>query len=689
MDPVPRQLNRRRRAAVLALRLGAGAAMATGALRGQTQGDGSDRWPGPFSAGQNARIESSPAVGGDGTIYIGAAIDVQPPRGLLIAINRDGSLKWRPPVTMPDWVDSSPALSADGSTLYVGCWDGNLYALSTATGAQRWFQRTGEAISLSSPAVGLDGTVYVGAVDVSEGAAQSGLYAVQDLRSEGRLRWVKHTGSVESSPAIGADGTVYFGSFDRHAYALNPEDGSERWRFLTDEAIWGSPAIGPDGTVYIGTLTGRLYALSGDGTAKWEYATGAPIFGGPAVGADGTIYVGTSAATFHALNPDRSVRWTVELSGAILTVPAIRADGSVIVGVTRSPTTPGRIYALNEHDGSVKWMRATSHDVRTSPVVADGSLYFAAFDGRIHALNSSAAALSGQSSWPMFRGGPAHHGRVRAPVEGARLVNLSTRATMSADTNLITGFVVRGVTPKEHLVRAVGPTLAQFGVPNPLADPTITLRRQQTGALVSAGFNDNWNDENGGVHLSDAAARVGAFPLAAGSRDAAIVPLLNPEPYTATVGSADSGSGDALVEAYDVRYDEPGSRLVNLSTRGFVAPDRPIIPGLVVRGEGPLRLLIRAVGPGLAQFGVSNFLARPTLSVMLQQTVIRANAGWTTDGAKGDIAGAARQAGAFPLADNSLDSAALMDLVPGSYTIQVTGADNTSGEVLVEVYVAP
>lgn len=289
----------------------------------------------------------------------------------------------------------------------------------------------------------------------------------------------------------------------------------------------------------------------------------------------------------------------------------------------------------------------------------------------------------------MFRGDPTHRGHVRAPVEGARLVNLSTRAYMSVDANLITGFVIRGVTPKEHLVRAVGPTLAQFGVSNFLPDPTITLRRQSTGALVSGGFNDNWNDGNGGTHLADVAARVGAFPLAAGSRDAAIVSLLNPEAYTATVGSADGSSGDALVETYDVEYSEPGSRLVNLSTRGLVAPERPLIPGLVVRGDGPLRLLIRAVGPGLAQFGVSNFHARPTLAVFLGQQIIRSNTGWTTDGTKGDIAGAARLAGAFRLADNSLDSAALMDLLPGNYTIQVTGADNTSGEVLVEVYVAP
>jgi hypothetical protein len=249
--------------------------------------------------------------------------------------------------------------------------------------------------------------------------------------------------------------------------------------------------------------------------------------------------------------------------------------------------------------------------------------------------------------------------------------------------------VVRGTLTKHYLIRAVGPTLQEFGVMNPLPDPTVTLRWQQTGEMVFAGFNDNWSDDAGEPSPSETAARVGAFALPPGSRDAVVVPALDPAAYTATVSSADGSGGVALVEAYDAAWDAPGAQLVNLSTRGHVAVGNGMIPGLVVRGQGELRLLVRAVGPGLAQFGVPNVLARPTLAVFSGQTMIRANTGWTTDGWKGDIAGAARLTGAFPLADNSSDSAALLTLVEGNYTLQVTGAAGTTGEVLIEVYVAP
>jgi hypothetical protein len=260
---------------------------------------------------------------------------------------------------------------------------------------------------------------------------------------------------------------------------------------------------------------------------------------------------------------------------------------------------------------------------------------------------------------------------------------------VSDGTALITGFVVRGTTSKEFLLRAIGPALEQFGVNGPLPDPTITLRRQRTGALVPGAFNDNWNDILGGALASDMAQKVGAFPLPGGSRDAAVVVELVPDAYTATVGTADGSTGTALVEVYDSAIAEPRAVLVNLSARGRVPAGGNIIPGLVIAGSGPLQILIRAVGPGLAQFGVSSVLARPTISIYAGQEIIRSNTGWTAGGLKGDIAGAARLAGAFPLGENSADSALLLPLMPGIYTILVAGLNGSAGEVLVEVYTAP
>src|SRR5262249_22999292 len=111
-----------------------------------------------------------------------------------------------------------------------------------------------------------------------------------------------------------------------------------------------------------------------------------------------------------------------------------------------------------------------------------------------------------------------------------------------------------------------------------------------------------------------------------------------------------------------------------------------LIPGLVIGGSGPLRVLVRAVGPGLTQFGVPGVLQRPSLSVFSGQRSILSNTGWTSEGRKGDLEGAFLYAGAFPLADGSGDSAAVITLNPGAYTIQVSGVGGTTGEVLVEVY---
>jgi len=65
---------------------------------------------------------------------------------------------------------------------------------------------------------------------------------------------------VESSPAVGADGTIYVGSRDYNLYALNP-DGTQKWKFATNGEVWSSPAVGADGTMYVGSADGNVYAL--------------------------------------------------------------------------------------------------------------------------------------------------------------------------------------------------------------------------------------------------------------------------------------------------------------------------------------------------------------------------------------------------------------------------------------------
>jgi len=132
------------------------------------------------------------------------------------------------------------------------------------------------------------------------------------------------------------------------------------------------------------------------------------------------------------------------------------------------------------------------------------------------------------------------------PAIGGRLVNVSARNRVgTGDDILIAGFTISGSGNKPLLVRAVGPTLAAFGVGGTLADPKLEIYNAQ-GVKVTE--NDTWT-----AGLATTFASVGAFPLSAGSRDAALLTSLPPGSYTAQIRGSDGGTGEALVELYELR----------------------------------------------------------------------------------------------------------------------------------------
>lgn len=133
-----------------------------------------------------------------------------------------------------------------------------------------------------------------------------------------------------------------------------------------------------------------------------------------------------------------------------------------------------------------------------------------------------------------------------------------------------------------------------------------------------------------------------------------------------------------------------GGQLSNLSARAQVGTgDGVLIPGLVISGATSRRVLIRAVGPTLTAFGVTGFLADPTLTVFRGSTTLATNDNWETQTDSASISTAATQAGAFALTAGSKDSAVVLTLDPGAYTIRVAGVGNTTGVALVEVYLLP
>jgi len=229
----------------------------------------------------------------------------------------DGSLKWS--YQTGNWIGSKPAIGKDG-TIYIGNYANKVNALNP-NGSLKWSYQTGGPV-WSSPVIGADGTVYVGNDD-------NKVYA---FNPNGSLKWNYETENwVESTPAIGADGTVYVGSNDNKVYALNP-NGSLKWSYQTGGSVWSSPAIGADGTIYVGSNDDKVYALRSDGSLKWSYQTGNNVYSSPAIGADGTIYIGSDDYKVYAINPNGSLKWSYETGNSVKSTPAIGADGTVYVG---------------------------------------------------------------------------------------------------------------------------------------------------------------------------------------------------------------------------------------------------------------------------------------------------------------------------------------------------------------------
>jgi outer membrane protein assembly factor BamB len=217
---------------------------------------------------------ASPAIGLDGTVYIPTAGSASVVKALSPT---NGSPKWS--FSLGGTVSSGPALSADGATVYVASQNGKLVALSTANGQRKWTFTKGPM--WTSPAIGADGTVYIGADD--------GLHAVDP--ATGVARWSRSFGTggfVRSSPVVAADGTIYVGTDLKRLEATNP-DGTPRFSFTGPGIgiVRSTAALAPDGTVYFGTEDNKVYAVNANGAGKWTFTTGGCVDASPAVGADG------------------------------------------------------------------------------------------------------------------------------------------------------------------------------------------------------------------------------------------------------------------------------------------------------------------------------------------------------------------------------------------------------------------
>jgi outer membrane protein assembly factor BamB len=326
---------------------------------------------------------------------------------------------------------STPAVAPDG-TIYAAAFDGKLHAL-TPDGKEQWHFQAGSEIK-SSPAIADDGTIYFGARDRQ-------FYAVTPA---GKLKWKFATGGwVDSSPAIAADGTVYFGSWDRNFYALNP-DGSLKWKFPVGGLVDSSPAIAADGTIFFGAHNKKFYALDPAGNPRWTFLTQAEITSSPAIGDDGSIYFSSTDGNLYRLTADGKEAWRYRIGGGGNSSPVLAENGNVIIAAANntfiiSPAgaliwkwgspcwidetpvaTQGTVFFSapwrklwgRQPDGAESWEAQVPDNLSSSPVISNqGQIYFAC--GRaVQAVQPPLALLPAKSSWPMFRANPRHTGRV-------------------------------------------------------------------------------------------------------------------------------------------------------------------------------------------------------------------------------------------------------------------------------------
>jgi hypothetical protein len=274
----------------------------------------------------------------------------------------------------------------------------------------------------------------------------------------------------------------------------------------------------------------------------------------------------------------------------------------------------------------------------------------------------------------VYRAFPVHLEDIKFPRVGPQALNLSTRGLVGTGDNvLIGGFIVTGTDPKKIVLRALGPSLSGFGLSDVLANPVLSVYNSSETLITS---NDNWQSDPN--HFEVEANGLTPPNLL----ESAIARTLAPGAYTVIVRGKDQTPRIGLVEAYDVSPLSGNSRLGNMSTRGSVGTgDNVLISGFMIGDVDSATVVVRALGPSLASFGVSGVLSDPQLTIYDSTgSVIASNDNWQDNSNANDV----QKNGLAP--PNALESALVLRLPAGAYTAVVSGADGATGNALVEVY---
>ena len=465
----------------------------------------------------------------------------------------------------------------------------------------------------------------------------------------------------------------------------------------TDSWAAGTPSLIARGLSATAVIGGKLYVAGGTASGyanfadleiydpladSWSVGASLPnqLTSAGGVGFNGKFYVFGGYAGPSAYN--NQITGSVQIYDPVLNAwitgtPMPTARASMAVGVIN-----GKLYIVGgvDSNGSTessvvvydpitdKWSTATDEPTpRAVPAAA-------VVDDQLFVAGGNTDSTSGTSTAEVLT--PAPCGCV------GQLLNISARLEVqSGDKELVGGFIVTGTSPKQIILRALGPSLSNAipPVPGVLADPTLELHQHMGDTDTIIATNDNWIDS------PDKQAIIDSAVAPTNDLESAIVATLqpysslNPVTYTVILRGNNNTTGVALVEGYDLDQSA-GSVLGNFSTRGLVETgDNVMIGGFILDGNSA-QVIVRAIGPSLTNLGVAGALQDPTLELHdASGVLVASNDNWK------DTQQTGIEATALAPTDDR-ESAILQTLAPGNYIAIVRGTNDTTGVALIEVY---